>query len=413
MGWKCAPQAMGLVRGEPKKGQKHRANAKAICAEAGEERHTSSETYDKDRSCYNVYSYEKSGFALHDMMIAEADAYRQKYRKRNGEIGERGLRKDAVIGYAVIFNPPGDVCKNWTDEEYEKFYEDSWEFMTMKFPNVFSDDNVCMVAEHKDEGMKTNKNLFTNHAHILGIPKNSDGRYCGNEIDAHMMTEINNNYPKFMRERGWDMDDLDVTDWDKWKEDEEYRNSRKEKGGKTVNEYIYDVLEAQLQEANSLVDELSAKLDDVSKYETEKEIEFQKKEDALESLKRDLKQEIELFRKAKEYSDISKGEYEKARECAEEQFSKYDISKMRKMVLESSKTALEGIVAKNGVTLWDKVGRRVEEAINARFGYTNVSYPVRMKRNEIDMAVSYADEIDSVVTKYEGRADRDDDSYGL
>ena len=24
MGWKCAPQVMGLVRGEPKEGQKHR-----------------------------------------------------------------------------------------------------------------------------------------------------------------------------------------------------------------------------------------------------------------------------------------------------------------------------------------------------------------------------------------------------
>ena len=35
MGWKCAPQVMGLVRGEPKQGQKHRANIRKIAMEVG------------------------------------------------------------------------------------------------------------------------------------------------------------------------------------------------------------------------------------------------------------------------------------------------------------------------------------------------------------------------------------------
>lgn len=33
MSFKCAPQIIGLVRGEPKPGQKHRANGRAIVAE--------------------------------------------------------------------------------------------------------------------------------------------------------------------------------------------------------------------------------------------------------------------------------------------------------------------------------------------------------------------------------------------
>ena len=33
-----------------------------------------------------------------------------------------------------------------------------------------------------------------------------------------------------MRERGWDFDDLDITDWDRYKYDSDYRAETKNKG---------------------------------------------------------------------------------------------------------------------------------------------------------------------------------------
>lgn len=48
MGFQCVPQTIGLVRGEPKAGQKNRANGAGICAELGEERYSNSTTIDHE-----------------------------------------------------------------------------------------------------------------------------------------------------------------------------------------------------------------------------------------------------------------------------------------------------------------------------------------------------------------------------
>ena len=66
MGWKCTPQLTGLVRGEPKPGQKHRSNVKAIAAEAGKERVSNSDTLDRDRTHLNRYTGFSSGFECAD-----------------------------------------------------------------------------------------------------------------------------------------------------------------------------------------------------------------------------------------------------------------------------------------------------------------------------------------------------------
>ena len=78
MGWKCAPQVMGLVRGEPKQGQKHRANIRKIAMEAGYERASKSDTLDKSRSKQNQYDGYSSGSQFAAAMEQEASEYRVK-----------------------------------------------------------------------------------------------------------------------------------------------------------------------------------------------------------------------------------------------------------------------------------------------------------------------------------------------
>lgn len=243
MGWTATPQILGLVRGEPKAGQKHRANGKAIVGEIGNERITTSATFDETRSYLNKYEYREglssSGFQCWDYMEDRANSYTTHIKMKNGREVDRRLKSDAVVGYAIIFNPPEEVCVDWTDEQYSKFFEDSWEFMKQKEPRLFRDENIVLDAIHYDEGV--DKAGRSKHKHIAGEARDKDGRYCGTLIDAKMLAEINKEYPKFMREHGWDMDDLDCTDWDKYKTDENYKAERKakwKKSGNSVNKYL-------------------------------------------------------------------------------------------------------------------------------------------------------------------------------
>lgn len=243
MGYKCAPQIKGLVRGEPKN-PKHRADGGKICREQGKERISGSETLDRERSHLNRYGGEYgrgTGQDCWDQMVAEAEDYEIPVKLKNGGTTTRGLPKNAVIGYAMIFNPPEEMCAGWDRGTYQRFYKDSFKTMGEIEPRLFRTDTVCMYSIHRDEGKPPA--IDDEHIHLMGIPKDEDDRYCGNLIDSNLCARISKEYPRLMREKGWDLDDLDTTDWERYKEDEAYRAERKakwKKSGKPVNDYIAD-----------------------------------------------------------------------------------------------------------------------------------------------------------------------------
>lgn len=262
MGWKCAPQVMGLVRGEPKPGQKHRANIHKIAKEAGYERGTKSETFDRSRSHLNRYEGYTKGAEFADDMVREADEYKASVTVKNKDgttsVKERSLRSDAVIGWSVIYNPPAEICATWSDDDYAKFYSDCDECMEIIEPRVFRRSNIRFSAEHFDEGVppedRSDVSQIDRHIHKMGICMDKEGHYCGNLIDAKLRVTINKQFPALMRQRGWDMDDLDVTDFDRAKVDSEYKAERDYKrgqSGKSVNQHIR-------QKADMLMDEAEA-----------------------------------------------------------------------------------------------------------------------------------------------------------
>lgn len=250
MGWKCAPQVKGLVRGEPKPNAKHRANGGKILAEMGNERFSRSDTLDRTRSHLNKYDDGFSaGLDCWAAMQAEADNYKIKGKTKDGKEFEKRLRADAVIGWSVIINPPADMTVGWTRERYAAFYRDSREVLAEIMPELFRAENVRMSATHRDEGELGPDGKYSEHQHYAGVSRDADGRYCGNLVDAKLMVIINQEYPRMMRGRNWDLDDLDVTDFERMGKNEdgtyrdpEYRASRlgRKKGGKDVNKYIAD-----------------------------------------------------------------------------------------------------------------------------------------------------------------------------
>ena len=260
MGWRCAIQIKGLTIGEPKHGQKHRMPLSKAAKEAGYERASRSITLDRGRSDKNIYSGYKSGEECAKMMEEEA-AY-VEIKMKDGTVKKRKNRADAVIGFAVIFNPPADVCKEWSDAQYEKFYSDCWDCLCELHPEIFRDENITMSAEHFDEGLPVTEEgeSISRHMHRIGFARDTEGHWCGNKIDAKMLHDLNLVFPSMMRQRGWtEMEDLDVTDFERMRTDEEYRKERQAKrkqAGKGVNQYSEGERRKKLQKASELLEEV-------------------------------------------------------------------------------------------------------------------------------------------------------------
>lgn len=238
MGYAWAPQITGLVRGEPKPGQRHRSNGLAICMEAFEERASKSPTLDRALSYQNVYEHiydtHKSGTDVWEEMCAEASLYRVPVKLRDGRIAERGLPHNAVIGWSMIMKPPPEMVAalGMETEDIARFCGDGFRAMEQIEPRLFRDDNVEGEAWHFDEGVL--------HPHRIGTAKDKNGKYCGNLIDARLCIRINQEWPALMRGMGWPIDDLDLTDWDRMKTDDDYREEREAKRkrqGQSVADY--------------------------------------------------------------------------------------------------------------------------------------------------------------------------------
>ena len=294
---------------------KHRANAAAVVNEAfliadPEDGHpipyrkSASETYDRTRTALNKYGDIKTADGV--MQALEEEAAKQKIEvqtvdKTTGQpvTRYRGLQSNTPIGIAVIFNPPGEVTRNWTPEQHQKFIDDCEDCLAqipcMKIDKkgqikrgkdgkpveepryLFRKENLIAHAEHWDESEPGDPPIYSPNWHNIYIPADQYGKYNGSMVDAMFFSVIlNKKFPQLMRERGWDIDETEHTDWDKFAEDKEYRTEAKariKKGGRSVNRYRADKkleeAEAHLEEAASVLEQASAIMEDVSRREQE------------------------------------------------------------------------------------------------------------------------------------------------
>lgn len=251
MGFVMAPQWVGLVRGkgspqEKRKSPNRRANGGAVLAEMMQERRCHSVNFDPSRSRLNEYESDReTGQASWDEMVRRANDYRISTVGKGGAAVERALRKDAVIGWALIFNPPMEVSEGWDDETAARFFRDCRE-VTAEFLPVTADRNVRCVATHRDEGGL--------HVHVAGEMLDEDGRYCAKEQwNITRFARLNREFGARMRDRGWDMDDLDTFDVSR-KDDESYREERRRKRrtqGLDQNDYARRKAEERARQARA------------------------------------------------------------------------------------------------------------------------------------------------------------------
>lgn len=341
MGWQCAVQMLGLVRGDGArrdgKGKaKHRANAAAVVNEAfliadPEDGHpipyrkSASETYDRARTSLNKYGDIKTADGV--MQALEGEAAKQKIEvhtidKTTGEpvIRYKGLQSNTPIGIAVIFNPPGEITRDWSKEKCAKFIADCEDCLAqipcMKIDKkgqikrdengdpveepryLFRKENLLAHAEHWDESEPGDPPVYSPNWHNIYIPADQYGKYNGSMVDAMFFSVVlNKKFPELMRERGWDIDDPEHTDWERFAEDKEYKSKRRakiKKGGRSVNKYRADKkleeAEAKLDEAAALVAQASELVEDAERREREADDRVREAEEAARKAKEEKAQ---------------------------------------------------------------------------------------------------------------------------
>lgn len=218
MGFRMSVPYLGLTR-KPDESSKHKAYGEGICKEAGIERASRSKTLDRTLSGKNIYDDIESGSELWEEMCRRADSYsievRGKTRDGKEVVRKRGLRKDAIVGFAVIFKPPTEVVESWSRKRRERFFNDCHEVAEHLEPELFQRSNILMRSRHMDEEGE--------HEHVLGVPLDIEGHYNGSDMLTHMRDNFNRNFAAEMRKRGWNMDDLELYDAERAKADKEYK----------------------------------------------------------------------------------------------------------------------------------------------------------------------------------------------
>ena len=232
------------------KSTNRKGNAKKIALEGLSERYSKDKDLDKTKSKNNIYFGFDSGEKLYNYWEENANNHRDKLGRK--------LRADAVIGYTLIIKPDMEGMENIKNKDL--FLKDSIEVITDILNN--HDLVVDAAAIHKDE--------VNEHVHLFG----HDNEYkAGKKINLSLYTDFNKEYPKRMREKGYDVEDMSVYDVDKVKdmsedEKQEYKNElikrkkNKKKNGRSSNKYKEDLLEQEKKQIEEAKEKIRSDYDD-------------------------------------------------------------------------------------------------------------------------------------------------------
>ena len=184
----------------PKTSKKHTGNMRAVLCEAFEERWSTDPDVDKKKTYLNQYAGYRSALKLIEDINKEAQEYSQNLREQ----GKRGLRVDARLAFAMIVKPPMEWINSLPEEQQTKFFNDSLcilQYFMGDSPNGKSNIRAA-VLQFDEPGI---------HLHMAGMPYTKDGRLCADDVfKLSLMNKLNKEYPKRMRQLGWDIEDCVV-----------------------------------------------------------------------------------------------------------------------------------------------------------------------------------------------------------
>lgn len=193
-----------------KKGR-HRGNLLKVAQEAGNERYSKDQDLDRKLSVNNTYEGINgiaSGQAANDYIMGEVGSCNLRRKAQ----GKRAMRNDAAVGLSYIVKPPAEEIARFTPQERTRFFQDSREILDGIFGSAGKLEHV-LTATHRDEPLEYLDGQVGDHEHNICIGYDKDGNISIDPfLKPQIMGALNRDYPRMMRERGWDVEDCSVYD---------------------------------------------------------------------------------------------------------------------------------------------------------------------------------------------------------
>lgn len=146
----------------------------------------SNEDIDLEKTKYN-----------YDLVEDERPLY-QRVKSRVEELKESGSRvqKNSVVMYSNILTVPEEQAKIWGEEKTDEYFKACYDF----FSKEFGKENVVSAKIHKDES--------TPHMHLHFVPVNKENGKLQARVSMNKkkINYIHDNLPKFLQEKGFEVE---------------------------------------------------------------------------------------------------------------------------------------------------------------------------------------------------------------
>lgn len=227
--------------------------------EMNDERIGRDEDIDHDMTHLNVWMDGKSSDDVVQMVQNKID----EINRVKHENGKRSLRKDAVSVIEVIEKPNIEYMSELAYEEKVKFLNDSHKVFKQLINEWNNNWIILESVQHHDEfgGLSAH-----NHNLIMLTTEDEKGLPTMNafkEVNLKFYSYINKNYPKMMRERGYEVEDVRTYDMLTDEEKMERKLNPQQHG---VDSYTYkkrkkEEMEQELEKLKIRSEQMSSQLE--------------------------------------------------------------------------------------------------------------------------------------------------------
>lgn len=261
-------------------------SVKAAWEEMNDLRKGRDETIDRSLTSQNVWLVGSSEMDMAAEIQKKIDLVNADKRSH----GKRALRCDAVTGIEMIEKPPMEYMEHLSKGEQVQFLKGSGETMDQILKEWNPDWITIARVLHFDEFDGKSP-----HAHRIVVPltKDKDGILSFNakaEFNLKFFTFVNKEYPKRMRERGYDVEDCKIYEEMTPEEKEDHHLNKVEHGveGFEFKRRKNTELDQQIAEKEALlshkqkaVEKIEVKLANKEQEVADKEQEIAEKEKVL------------------------------------------------------------------------------------------------------------------------------------
>ena len=168
----------------------------------------------------------------YDIVQSDKTLY-QRVKERVEDLKKSGSRvqKNSVVMYSNILTVPREQAEKWGEKKTDEYFKACYDF----FCREFGTENVVSAVVHKDE---TSPHM---HLHFVPVNKENGRLQARIAMNRQRINQIHNELPKFLQERGFDVErasgktkDKNIEDVHEYKQVQRKINEKKQELEKIV-----------------------------------------------------------------------------------------------------------------------------------------------------------------------------------